>query len=214
MTRLFTAVEAAAITGLPPKAVHNAIDKRIVEPAGHDQVPLARRLMNVDDLVRLTIWRGTGEMLSSEQRNALFAAMASSPGARTLSASKLLIVDVAGARRDVESGIRSLEAAESLVVSDKTILGGEPVIKGTRIPVRALAAMRAAGASTEELLAGYPSLSRQSLSLAEAWARAHPRRGRPRPLSALGLTIKGTKLVAMKQDPLAREEKSLIPAAE
>ena len=214
MTRLFTSAEAAAITGLPTKAVHNAIDKRVVEPAGHGDAPLGRRLMSVEDLVRLSIWRGTGETLSAEQRDALFAAMMASPRVRTLNASSLLIVDVAEARRQVARGIRHLEAAEAIIVSDKAVLGGEPVVKGTRIPVHALAAMRTAGASTDELIAGYPELSRQSLGLAEIWSRAHPRRGRPKPLSALGLKIKGTKLVALKQDPLARGQEPLVPAAE
>ena len=214
MARLFTAAEAAAITGLPPKAVHNAIDKRIVEPAGRRGTQLGVRLMSIEDLVRLTVWRGTGEMLSSAERNKLFAAMGSSPRARTLGASALLIVDIAEARRQVGRGIRTLEAAESIVASNKDILGGEPVIKGTRIPVHAIAAMRAAGASAEDLIAGYPELSRRSLDLAEAWSRAHPRRGRPKPLSAFGLKIKGTKLVPLKPDPLTRGQKARVSAAE
>lgn len=99
------------------------------------------------------------------------------------------------------------------MVSDSNILGGEPVLKGTRIPVYALAAMRAAGASAEDLIAGYPELSRRNLELAETWSRAHPRRGRPRPLSTLGLKMKGAKVVPLKQDPLESGLTAPVPAA-
>lgn len=42
--------------------------------------------------------------------------------------------------------------------SDKAVLNGEPVFKGTRIPVRLIAAMLEQGADEDELLEGYPKL--------------------------------------------------------
>jgi uncharacterized protein (DUF433 family) len=99
--------------------------------------------------------------------------------------------------------VRDLEAAEAVVAKDKATLGGEPVFKGTRIPVYGIAAMLDAGATAEELLSGYPKLNERLLDLARIWAAAHPRRGRPKSLSDLGLKVKSTRRVTRKNDPLA-----------
>jgi uncharacterized protein (DUF433 family) len=194
--RLYTAAEAGAVTGLKLKAVHNAIDKHIVEPVAKARVAptgkanrVAHRLLTAEDLVRLRVWRGVGDTLSVERRQRLFLAIAVEPTARTVKADDLLIVDVAEARKQVDRGVRKLEAAEAVVTRDKSTLGGEPVFKGTRIPVYGIAAMLDAGATTEELLSGYPKLTERMLGLAHMWATAHPRRGRPKSLSDLGLTM-------------------------
>lgn len=60
-------------------------------------------------------------------------------------------------------------------------MGGEPVYKDTRVPGRMIAAIKAQGASTEEIIGGYPSLTARMVELAEIWAAAHPAR-RPRKL--------------------------------
>jgi uncharacterized protein (DUF433 family) len=44
------------------------------------------------------------------------------------------------------------------IVRDEAILGGEPIIKGTRTPVRAIVAMWRLGMPAEEILAGLPHL--------------------------------------------------------
>jgi uncharacterized protein (DUF433 family) len=207
--RLYTPAEAGAVSGLKLKAVHNAIDKHIVEPVAKTRVSpvgkvnrVAPRLLTGEDLVRLRVWRGVGDTLSAERRHRLFLAIDARPTAKTVKADELLIVDVGEARKQVDRGVRDLEAAEAVVAKDKATLGGEPVFKGTRIPVYGIAAMMEAGATAEELLSGYPKLTERLLELARIWAVAHPRRGRPKSLSDLGLTMKSTRRVTRKSDPL------------
>jgi uncharacterized protein (DUF433 family) len=53
-----------------------------------------------------------------------------------------------------------------LVTSNPEIMGGTPVFKGTRIPVDLVADMLAQGATTDEILEGYPTLNKEMLSLA------------------------------------------------
>ena len=53
-------------------------------------------------------------------------------------------VEFAGFLRDVIDARKRLAGAEKLIVSDADILGGEPVFKGTRVPVRHAAAALAA----------------------------------------------------------------------
>ena len=207
--RLYTPAEAGAVSGLKLKAVHNAIDKHIVEPVAKGRVsragkanPVGPRFLTGEDLVRLRVWRGVGD-LSAERRQRLFAAIAAEPTAKTVKADELLIVDVGAARKQVDRGVRDLEAAEAIVHKDRATLGGEPVFKGTRIPVYGIAAMLEAGATDEDLLSGYPKLTGRLLELARIWALAHPRRGRPKSLQDLGLTMKSSRRLTRTGDPLA-----------
>ncbi len=219
--RLFTPAEAGAVSGLKLKAVHNAIDKRIVAPVAKGQVPTAGhakrtrpRFLTGEDLVRLRVWRGVGDTLSAERRQRLFVAIAAAPKAKTVKADDLLIVDVSEARKQVDRGVRDLEAAEAMVVKDKNTLGGEPVFKGTRVPVYGIVAMLDAGASNEDLLSGYPGLTDVFLELARLWVSAHPRRGRPKSLKDLGLTVTSSKRVPFKGDPLSAGGEATRSAAE
>jgi len=66
-----------------------------------------------------------------------------------------------------------------LVVSDSEVMGGIPVYRGTRIPVDLVATMMSQGATVEEILDGYPALSREKVELAPLYVAAFPRRGRP-----------------------------------
>jgi uncharacterized protein (DUF433 family) len=81
--------------------------------------------------------------------------------------------------RELRARIETLEKARSLVVSDPEIRGGEPVIRGTRIPVYLVAAMLHQGASVAEILENYPTLTEEAVELARVYARANPKQGRP-----------------------------------
>ena len=98
--------------------------------------------------------------------------------AKTVKADDLLIVDVAEARRQVAARIRDLDEAESVIHRVKGLMDGEPVFKGTRIPVRTVAGMLSHGADDAEILEGYPKLTPRLLDLAKlsGW-RPIPRAG-------------------------------------
>jgi uncharacterized protein (DUF433 family) len=51
--------------------------------------------------------------------------------------------------------------ASSLIVSDPDILGGTPVFKGTRVPVRTLFEYLADGLSLEYFVESFPSVTRE-----------------------------------------------------
>ena len=73
-----------------------------------------------------------------------------------------------------------LTRARAAVTEDPEILGGTPVIKGTRVPVYDVAASAAAGVPMRRLQEAYPSLTRELIELAILYAKATPPRGRPR----------------------------------
>lgn len=54
--------------------------------------------------------------------------------------------------------------------SDPAILSGKPVVKGTRLSVEFLLGLFAAGWTEEQVLKGYPNLTRESLRAVFAFA--------------------------------------------
>jgi uncharacterized protein (DUF433 family) len=63
-----------------------------------------------------------------------------------------------------------------LLVCSPTVKRGEPIVRGTRIPARILAAIAKMGSSIEEMLQDYPALTREGLEAALAFADANPRK--------------------------------------
>lgn len=186
MSHAYTPAEAAAVSEIALKSVHNAIDKRII--LGRRTTDDGRALYD-EDLLRLKLWYGVGSILSAERRQRLFDTIERNPDADTVRADDYLIVDVARARQQLAARADALREAEKAIESIKGKAGGDPVFKNTRVPVRGIAAMRSQGVTREEILVGYPSLSERMIELAEIWSAAHPARGRPRKLSELGATL-------------------------
>lgn len=65
LARAYTPAEAAAVSEISVKSVHNAIDKRIItRRLDGDE----GRALSDDDLLRLKLWYGVGSILSAERR--------------------------------------------------------------------------------------------------------------------------------------------------
>ena len=58
------------------------------------------------------------------------------------------------------------------IVRDPQIVGGEPVLKGTRVTLKTVLASLAEGATTAEILADFPTLSEGDVRAAIAFAAA------------------------------------------
>jgi len=56
-------------------------------------------------------------------------------------------------------------------------MGGEPVIRGTRVPVRTVAGLIEQGESREVMREDYPYVPEEAYAIAVRWVRANPRRG-------------------------------------
>jgi uncharacterized protein (DUF433 family) len=68
----------------------------------------------------------------------------------------------------------SLRELRRLVVSDPEILGGDPVFRGTRVPVHLIAELVTQGSKPTELIEGYPRLTAEMIRLAPVYAAAYP----------------------------------------
>lgn len=56
------------------------------------------------------------------------------------------------------------------IVRDPAICGGEPIFKGTRVTLRTVLASLAEGASTDEILKDFPTLTEAAVRAAIAFA--------------------------------------------
>jgi uncharacterized protein (DUF433 family) len=197
--RVYSPAEAAVVSDVGIKVVHNAIDKHIVAVsrpvAGTGR--RAPRMLTADDVLRVKLWYWIGPTLSSERRLRLFQEIAARPSAKKIKADDLLIIDVGEARRQVATRVRDLDEAEVAIHRVRGVMGGEAVFKGTRIPVRMVAGMLSDGATEAEILEGYPKLTMRTLELARLWVLAHPRRGRPKSLAGDGHRLKSSKRIPL-----------------
>jgi uncharacterized protein (DUF433 family) len=110
----------------------------------------------------------------------VFEALAAAPRRTVSIEGGFLKIDLQEPRRELATSLRELRRARGLVISDAEILGGEPVFKGTRVPVHAIAELLAQGEGEEDILASYPRLTAEMVRLAPIYAGAYPLRGRPR----------------------------------
>jgi len=93
---------------------------------------------------------------------------------------EFLTIDLAPFVRRTTERMDRLAAARALVTTEPDVLGGTPVIRGTRVPVHDVAASVAADMSTDRILAAYPALDADKIELAVLYAKTNPARGRPR----------------------------------
>ncbi|MBV8711469.1 MAG: DUF433 domain-containing protein, partial [Solirubrobacterales bacterium] len=75
---------------------------------------------------------------------------------------------------------RYAELRDRWIVRDPAIKNGEPVIRGSRVTVHTLADRIAGGESDEVLDEDFPHIPAEARDIAVQFARANPRRGRPR----------------------------------
>jgi uncharacterized protein (DUF433 family) len=200
VARHFTPSEAAHVSGVTLKRVHNAIDKHIVAVEG-ERVDYAPRFVTDKQVLLLKLWAEVGDYLNDERRARLLEALDDEPSLTRFKIHPLVTLELAPARKEIETRARELDAAGAIVEKRRSVLRGEPVFKGTRIPVRLVADMLADGASVDEVVEDYPRLDARTIELGRIWAAAHPRRGRPRSLVERGAKLVGEKRVASKRAP-------------
>ena len=177
----YTPAQASAITGLPLAAVHKAIDSRLIRPRSARSGATIRRLLTKEQLIFLQLEAEGLRLLPVGTRREIAAFIQRSPKADLMAIGNgtALFVEFKAARRKVEGQLKQLARIEEMVISDPEIMRGTPVFKGTRIPVDLVADMLAQGATAEEILEGYPTLSKEKIAIAPLYMRAFPRRGRP-----------------------------------
>jgi uncharacterized protein (DUF433 family) len=196
-TQAVTPVEAAWLTELSPKMINATIDRGELAPPERKRSESAKRPRRLGpaDVVYLVLRKELSEVLSPTAKRELYERLAELARRDVFSvemenevegdleielAGGLLRIEVKRAWRRVSKRWIALRRAADIVVSDPDIRGGEPVIRGTRVPAYLIADLIDEGADLREILEDYPTLNAAKVRSAVAFARTHPRRGRPR----------------------------------
>lgn len=177
----YTPAQASAVAKLPLKAVQKLIDVRLIRPRRTRTGRETQRLLSSEQLVYLRLEAEGVRLLPLAARREVAQAVVSKPQVHSIAVAggSALVIEVEHARRKVEQELKRLRKVQAMVILDPEIMRGTPVFKGTRIPVELVAEMTAEGTTIEEILEGYPALSREQVELASLYVAAFPRRGRP-----------------------------------
>lgn len=207
--RMFTPAEAGVVSGLGRKVIDNAIDKKVlptvakpsVDPENPEASGRKRRRISETDLIWIYVNSRAPGAIPPAQRGLLYDRFARAADATAFRVSELVFLDVAAARREIEAGAAALDRAKANIVSDPDVLAGEPVFKGTRVPVHDVVASLEKGISRERILSSYPRLDEDALDQARLYAEAFPPRGRPRgaPRTRPALVLVEEKIVRRKR---------------
>lgn len=188
--------EAAWVTGVSSRTINAIIDRGEIEVRPtRRRTKREPRCLGVPEVVYLVLRRELSATLSAQAKRELYEelkrglsdwqVLGRTERARDREdeislADGLVKVEIESTCERVFQGWLTLAKANELVISDPEVRGGDPIVKGTRIPVSLIADLRVQGASEEEILEDYPSLTKEKLQAVSAYLTTHPRRGRPR----------------------------------
>lgn len=175
----YTAAEVAFMLREPVKTVKRALDDGPVTSTLVPREGGAMRAVDRTDLVYLLAMRGLRDELTPKARRAFYDALkrqgADESGYVDVGRLRIAVGDV---EREVSLRERELEALAEAVAFGRS---GEPLIRGTDIEVHRIAALIDGGMTIEEVMVDYPSLDPEQIEGACAYAKAHPKTGRPYP---------------------------------
>lgn len=195
---LLTPAEAAVVAGVHVRDVNRMIDEDIL-PANLYRVDDGRRLQ-ANACVFVSFYVHTADKLTAKERTNVIKSVAKVMKASRYYAGSFkdgfLTVDLSTFASETERRHGELSKARAAIEESRDVVGGVAVFKGTRIPVRDVAASMKKGVSKERLLKAYPALNAPLLELALLYADAVPPRGRPKVPSAPEGAV--TKIVRRK----------------
>lgn len=193
----FTAAEAAFVLQEPIRSVKKALDQGPVRSVLFTKAGSPVRAIDWLDLFYLYAVRALREELTPKARGEFYAALKRQWGKESdevqFGRFRVAIGDL---RNEINQRIpRLAELAEKVEFGSD----GEALLKGTGIAVHRIAALLDGGTSIEAVLADYPSLAREQVFAAKAYADAHPKPGRPYPSLTAKQALRGAGLEALDE---------------
>jgi len=178
---LLTRREAAEIGRVPLKAVDKAIEQGVVKPRRSAGKPL----LPPHEVAFLVLLRQLELQLpiraKKQLRSWLLDQRADTVGAEFSLSEALRVELTPEVAEAIERADEYARLRDRYVQRDPKVMGGEPVIRGTRVPVRTIAALIEDRESPRVMQEDYPHVPEEAYAVAVLWAHANPRRGRPAP---------------------------------
>lgn len=175
---LLTRNEIAEISGVSVNAVNKALEQRVAKARRQR----GRTLLVADEAAALALLSELPISLSiklkREVRNWIVKRNPASTEEFELS--RALRVAMTDNAADVaKRAFDYVRLRDKYVEVDAGKMGGTPVIRGTRVPVRTLAQLVEGGETRKALKEDYPHIPEEAYDVAVLWAKGNPRRGRP-----------------------------------
>jgi uncharacterized protein (DUF433 family) len=177
-TPLLTRNEIAELSGVSINAVNKALEQRVAKARRQR----GRTLLAADEAAALALLSELPISLSiklkREVRN--WIVKRNPAKAEEFELSRALRVAMTENAADVaRRAFDYVHLREKYVEVDRGKMGGVPVVRGTRVPVRTLAQLVEGRESRKALREDYPHIPEEAYDVAVLWAKGNPRRGRP-----------------------------------
>ena len=177
----YSPAEVSAVTGASVRAIYKAIGERL--PPGLSVQQERQHYLTRWGAVCFVIDQEMPKDVPVAVRRQLYTTIFNRQSSARVQHDRGIlsyVVDVKTVADRVDRDFARYRDAMSLIVEDDAIQGGAATFRGTRILVHQIADLLAQGADQAELQADYPRLTPAMLAAAPIYARAHPRRGRPK----------------------------------
>ena len=183
-TDIFSSREVAELADVPVRAVDKAIEEEVLAgirsgTRGRRRmlplhaVPYAAIVARLSITLSLAAKRELATALSARTPETMTAEPLEIAPAVTVDLPTLVGPDLAA------RAARYGRARDAHVLIDPDIMGGTPVLRGTRITVYALLGRLDGGDGIDDIIADYPELTPEAIETAALYARTHPLVGRP-----------------------------------
>jgi excisionase family DNA binding protein len=175
---LITRREAAELSGITETTVKKAVDQRVI-PARKRGSQSCIEIEDVPVLAMLGLLTEMRLVLKHKRQLREWLRTSSAPAELELTPALVVrrVEEIEKARRRAQ---RYAHLRDKWIVRDPAIKGGEPVIRGSRVGVHALAGRIAEGEDPAILDEDFPHIPAEAREVAVQYARANPRRGRPK----------------------------------
>jgi uncharacterized protein (DUF433 family) len=192
MAEKFTLNEVAAIAEVPPQTIRTALEKKSVTSSHKRKLGNAvRHLFSAGDVLLIKLLCEFPFRLSRRDKQALAKVLAQGtrgaahwslrgPDLLYRSGDMHVLVQCKPFRQAIARNLAVYRWGQRRVVSSPDVLGGEPVFRGTRIPLQHVASLFRKGVSEREIAEDFPALSTRDLAYARIIARLGNKPGRPR----------------------------------
>jgi uncharacterized protein (DUF433 family) len=192
MLELFSVNEAAAIAEVSPETIRTALEKNAVKPSFRRKAGrVAHPQFSAGDVLLMKVLVEFPFPLSKEDKESLAQILAkgkqrasnwSKQGTDLVyrSGETLVSFECKPLRQRVAKNLTAYRWGKQRVVSSPEVLGGEPVFRGTRIPIQHVAALFRKGVPAREIVEDFPSLTARDLEYARLFSRFGDKPGRPR----------------------------------
>lgn len=185
----FTTAEAAVILTMAGNDAGAHVTKRAVDsvigkqlfPAGAMRRRRRQRSLTATGLMIVaTEFTLRRELPVTALRKRVYQAMLHQHAAEgRIPAGETVTVNVEAPLARMAQALDRFRNLMALIEVNPEVQRGEPVLRGTRVTVATIAALAEGGTPVAEILRHYPSITAEQIEAAGAYAKAHPRRGRP-----------------------------------